>query len=493
MSDELIGCDAIGLSELLKKGEVTPGELLEITIQRIEKVNPRINAVVHKIYDQARAAAATWTLNIKAGDASASGFCGVPFLLKDLIAECSGTPFNEGSRAVGGYISKLDSELVRRHKAGGLIIVGKANAAEFGVLPTTETEFHGATLNPWNPGLTPGGSSGGSAAAVAAGVVPMAHGNDGGGSLRIPASCCGVFALKPTRGRNPLGPLFGDIGGGIVYEHAVTRSVRDSAALLDITSGPDLGDPYWAPEKKRPYLEEVARDPGRLKIGFLSSVPGGWNDETDLDPDCKNAVNEAARLCESLGHTVEEVSADKLSYPEVPRKFIVIFSCFVGHIVAYWERELGKKIKQEELEPVTWDIYRKSSQTTGADYLVAVEELQRFARKIAVWYHTGGYDLLLSPTMRIAPTRLGAFKASAEDPMRSIRVALSFVAFTRTQNITGQPAMSVPLYWNKNGIPIGVQFAGRFGEEGQLFRLAAQLEQARPWADRIPPIHCSSV
>jgi amidase len=273
----------------------------------------------------------------------------------------------------------------------------------------------------------------------------------------------------------------------------VTRTVRDSAALLDITSGPDLGDPYYAPSNKRPFLEEIGRDPGRLKIGFLAGVPGGWNKETDLHPDCKTAVNDAARLCESLGHIVEEVSADALSYPDVPQTFVLIFTCFVGHIIAYWERELQKKIKQEELESGTWGLYPESLKTTGADYLVAVEALQRFARKIANWYHTGDFDMLLSPTMRIPPTRLDAFKSSPEDPMSAIRVALSFVAFTRTQNITGQPAMSVPLYWNEDSIPIGVQFGGRFGEEGKSFRLAAQLEQARPWADKIPPIHCSKV
>jgi amidase len=220
-------------------------------------------------------------------------FSGVPFLLKDLVAEFKGAPFHEGSRAVKGYVSKIDSELVRRQKAGGLIIVGKTNTPEFGALPTTEPILYGPTHNPWDPSLTPGGSSGGSAAAVAAGIVPMAHGNDGGGSIRIPASCCGLFGLKPTRGRNPLGPLFGDIGSGIVHEHAVTRTVRDSAALLDVTSGPDLGDPYYAPPKERPFLEEVGRNPGRLKIGFLTRIPDGWSDRTQLHPDCESAVKDA--------------------------------------------------------------------------------------------------------------------------------------------------------------------------------------------------------
>lgn len=491
MLDELIGYDAIAMGELIQKGEMSPIELIDITILRIENINPKLNAVVYKMYDQARDTAKNFPSEFKAGKAADAVFYGVPFLLKDLLAECKGTPFSEGSNAVIGYVSKLDSEIVKRHKAGGLIILGKTNTPEFGILPTTEPAKHGPTVNPWNPTLTPGGSSGGSAAAVAAGIVPMAHGNDAGGSIRIPASCCGLFGLKPTRGRNPLGPLFGDIGGGMAHEHALTTTVRDSAALLDVTSGPDLGDPYCAPPTKRPFLKEVKRDPGRLKIGLLARVPEGWNEETDLHPDCETAVNDAARLCERLGHIIEKVDPAQLSHPDLPETFVSIFICFVGQIIAYWERELRKKIKQDELEPVTWELYQESLITTGAKYLIAVEELQRFSRKIANWYHKGNYDILLSPTMRIPPTKLGAFESSPKDPKKWIRKALSFVAFTRTQNITGQPAMSVPLYWNDANVPIGVQFAARFGDEATLFRLASQLEKARPWGEKIPLIHCS--
>jgi amidase len=261
---------------------------------------------------------------------------------------------------------------------------------------------------------------------------------------------------------------------------------------LDVTSGPDLGDPYYAPPIERPFLEEIRRDTGRLKIGFLTSVPEGWNEETALHPDCKAAVRDAAQLCEDLGHYVEEVAAAQLSHSNLPQTFVLIFSCFVEHIVAYWERELGKKIQQDELEPPTWNLYQESLKTTGGAYLVAKEELQRFSRKIGNWYHRGNYDLLLSPTMRIPPTKIGSLQPSPDDPMKWIRIALSFVAFTRTQNITGEPAMSIPLYWNEDNIPIGVQFAGRFGDEATLFRLAAQLEQARPWADKKPPIHCTN-
>ena len=492
MKDELIGYDGIGLSELIQKGELTVLELVDLTIQRIEKVNPRLNAVVHKMYDEARRIARENYSPKAVNRDSKSPFRGIPFLLKDLIAECKGAPFNEGSRAVKGYVSKIDSELVLRYKAGGLIMIGKTNTPEFGLLPTTEPALFGPTVNPWDPSLTPGGSSGGSAAAVAAGVVPMAHGNDGGGSIRIPSSCCGIFGLKPSRGRNPLGPLFGDIASGIAYEHALTRSVRDSAALLDVTSGPDLGDPYYCKPKERPFLQEVGRNPGRLKIGLLTSVPEGYGIEGRMHPDCEAAVKDAARLCEGLGHTVEEVSPSMLGHTDIWLTFRKIFSSFAGHAVKYWEKELGKKIGQEDLEPLTWTVYQAGLQLTGADYLVSVEEFQRFGRKIARCFDEGSYDLLLSPTLNTPPVKLGQFKPYPEDPKKFLRLANAFAGFTRIYNLGGQPAMSVPLNWNAENLPIGVQFGARFGEEGTLFRLAAQLEQARPWANRKPVIHCGS-
>jgi len=491
MSDDLYSYDGITLGDLIRRGEIEASELLELVITRIEKINPKINAVIYKLYDQARADAKSLSHHRSVERSNIDVFKGVPFLLKDLIAESKGTPISEGSEAIDGYISRIDTELVKRMKNAGMIIAGKTNAAEFGLLPASETIFHGSTVNPWNSNLTSGGSSGGSAAAVAAGIVPMAHGNDGGGSIRIPASCCGLFGLKPTRGRNPIGPLFGDIGSGILHEHAVTRTVRDSAALLDITSGPDIGDPYCAPDKNRPFADEVGENVGSLKIGFLTKVPDGWNETTEIHPDCIEAVKDAAVLCDSVGHHVEEIDADILGFPDVPQNFGVVFACFTGHVIDYWDRELGRKIQQSELEPITWKMYQDSLKVTGANYLVAVEELQRFSRKVAHWYHDNQYDILLTPTMRIPPTKLGDFELNKEDPTKWIRAALSFVVFTRTQNITGQPAMSVPLYWNGGNVPIGVQFAGRFGDEATLFRLAAQLEQARPWADRVPPIHVS--
>ena len=349
-----------------------------MTIRRIEDLNPKLNAVIHKLYDQARRIASAGDSRLNQSAPPNAIFYGVPFLLKDLIAEYEGVPFNEGSHAVKGYISKVDSELVRRQKAAGLIVVGKTNTPEFGLIATTAPALYGPTHNPWDVSTTTGGSSGGSAAAVAAGIVPMAHGNDGGGSIRIPASCCGLFGLKPTRGRNPFGPLFGDLASGIVHEHAVTRTVRDSAALLDATSGPALGDPYWAPPKERPFLEEVGREPGHLKIGFLTGVPGGWHTESKVHPDCMSAAKDTALLCESLGHTVEEIAPEDLSHSTLSKSFGIVFTCFTGHVVAYWEKELGKTITQDELEPLTWVGYQAGLKRSGADYLGAVEDFQRF-------------------------------------------------------------------------------------------------------------------
>ena len=491
MKVELIEYDAIGLGEMVREREIQPSELVEMTIERIERINPQINAVIHKMYDEARKTAEKWDKEISSGKKIDAIFSGVPFLLKDLIVEYKGAPFNEGSLFVKDHISKIDTEMVLRQKAAGLIIIGKTNTCEFGATITTEPILHGPTSNPWNLDLMPGGSSGGSAAAVAAGIVPMAYGNDGGGSIRIPASCCGVFGLKPTRARNQLGPLFGDIGSGLVHEHAITRTVRDSAALLDATSGPSIGDPYYAPPKKRSFLEELGQEVGHLKIGVLTSIPVGWGFKTKLHPDCENAVKDAAQLCESLGHKVEEINPNDLSYPNLSTIFGKLFSSLIGHIIAYWEKELGKKITKDQIEPITWMIYHSSLNNTGANYLSAVEECQKFSRKVAQWFHRGEYDLILSPTLNSPPIKLGSLSAS--NLGRTMRINNSFSTLTYVYNMTGQPAMSVPLYWNNDNLPIGVQFAAPFGDEATLFRLAAQLEQERPWIDKKPPIHCSVI
>ncbi len=490
MKVELIEYDAIGLGEMVREREIKPSELVEITIERIERVNPQINAVIHKMYDEARKTAETWDKEISAGKKVDALFSGVPFLLKDICAEYKGAPYYAGAKILEGNISELDSELVKRQKAAGLIVVGKTNTPEFGILPTTEPVLFGPTRNPWDLNIIAGGSSGGSAAAVAAGIIPMAHGNDGGGSIRIPASCCGIFGLKPTRARNPLGPRYGDIGGGVVAEHALTRTVRDSAALLDATSGPDLGDPYYAPHKKRPYLEEIRQEVGRLKIGYLTSVPKGWSFETKIHPDCEKAVKKGAQLCESLGHNVVEINPEELSHANLFRTFGIVFTSVSVSALTAIEKELGSKITEDQVEPLTWLIYKMAATRTASDYLLALGECQLFSRKIAQWFHKDGYDLFLTPTLTIPPVKIGSF--TAEKVGKSLQIMGQMAAFTSVFNSTGQPAMSIPLYWNADNLPIGLQFAGRFGDEATLFRLAAQLEQERPWIDRKPPIYCST-
>jgi len=487
---ELIEYDALGLAEMIRDGEIKSSEVVEMTIERIERINPKINAIIHKMYDEAREKAQNWDKEISSGKKSDAIFGGVPFLLKDIMAEYGSAPLSEGSAAIHGYIAPLDTELVKRHKAAGLITVGKTNTPEFGFLPTTEPELFGPTLNPWNQDIIPGGSSGGSAVAVATGIVPLAHGNDAGGSIRIPASCCGIFGLKPTRARNPLGPYFGDFASGIIVEHALSRTVRDSAALLDATSGPDIGDPYYAPPKKRPYLEEVEEDVGRLKIGFLTSIPSGWSFESKIHPECEKAVRDAALLCESLGHEVEEINAEELSYDNLFMHFGIIFSSLAGQAISHWEKVLNKKITQEDLEPMSWLFVQNAATRSGADYLIAVTHCHSFSRKIAQWFHKGGYDLLLNTTLTTPPIKTGSFKATnLAKAGKNILLMSKLVAFTFAYNASGQPAMSVPLYWTADNIPIGIQFAAPFGDEATLFRLAAQLEQERPWIDIKPPIY----
>ncbi|MFX1363709.1 MAG: amidase [Promethearchaeota archaeon] len=492
METKLVEYDALGLAKMIRDGEIKSSELVEITIERIEKINPKINAVIHKMYNTARKKAKKWDNDISSGKKTDVIFGGVPFLLKDLIAEYGNAPLSEGSAVVHGYIAPLDTELVKRHKTAGLITVGKTNTPEFGCLPTTEPKLFGPTLNPWDPNIIPGGSSGGSAVAVATGIVPIAHGNDGGGSIRIPASCCGVFGLKPTRARNPLGPYLGDYANGIAVDHALSRTVRDSAALLDATSGPDIGDPYYAPPKKRAFLEEVEEDVGRLKIGYLTSIPSGWSFKTKVHPECEKAIRDTAQLCETLGHNVEEVNSEELSYENLFLHFGIIFSSSTGQIIRYWERKLNKKITQNELEPLTWLIYQMAATQTGTDYLIAVEHCQRFSRKLAYWFHKGNFDLLLNTSLTIPPIKSGSFSSvNLSKAGKIIQLLTKLNAFATIYNISGQPAMSVPLYWTADNIPIGIQFAAPFGDEATLFRLAAQLEQDRPWIDKKPPIYCN--
>jgi amidase len=471
--DDLAFLDATAQAELVRRKEVSAVELVEAAIARIERLNPSLNAVIAPMYEQARTAAA--------GSLPGGPFTGVPFLLKDLQAAYAGVALTSGSSFLRDFVPAHDSELVVRLKRAGLVIVGKTNTPEFGILPTTEPRLFGPSRNPWDTNRTTGGSSGGSAAAVAAGMVPMAHANDGGGSIRIPASCCGLFGLKPTRARNPLGPNFGDVFSGLVAEHAVTRSVRDSAALLDATSGPDLGDPYWAPPPARPFLQEVGADPGRLRIAFTAAAPTG----VPVHADCVSAVREAAALCAELGHEVEEATP-VIDGEMLRQAFMTMWAAGNAAILDGAALALRRVLAPEHFEPLTWALAEMGRRRNGADYLLALNWLQRVARDVARFFTS--YDVWLTPTLGEPPVPLGTFDAAPDNPMQGMMRAATFVPFTPICNATGQPAMSVPLFWNAEGLPVGAHFVGRFGDEATLFRLAAQLETARPWANRRPPV-----
>ncbi len=465
--DDFAWMDATAQAELVRKKEVKPIELVEAAIARIEKLNPTLNAVVTPMFEIARIAA---TETLPDGP-----FTGVPYLLKDLLGAYSGVRMTLGSKFLKDFVQDHDSELVVRLKRAGLVIVGRTNTPEFGLLPTTEPLLFGPCRNPWNAEHTPGGSSGGSAAAVAAGMVPMAHGNDGGGSIRIPASCCGLFGLKPTRGRNPLGPDFGDLMSGLVAEHALTRSVRDSAALLDATAGPDVGDPYWAPPPARPYFQEMSADPGRLKIAFSIRTAA----DVAVHADCVQAVEETARLCAELGHEVEE-AALPLNAEILTHAFVVMWTAGMASTL----KMLGAT--REQVEPLSWALKEMSDQFSAADYILAVQTLQGAGREVARFFEN--YDVVLTPTLAEPPLPLGSFDALPDNPLHGFTRSALFACFTPVCNMTGQPAMSVPLFWNADNLPVGSHFIGRFGDEATLFRLAAQLEEARPWAGRRPPL-----
>lgn len=486
--------DGLGLAALVRTKHVTPAELVEEAISRIEKVNPQLNAVIYKMYDLARQAAE--------GDLPDGPFKGVPFLLNDLAVAYAGVPLRSGSRFHRDFVPDHDCEMVRRFKAAGLIVVGRTNTPEYGLVPVTEPELYGPSNNPWDLTRTTGGSSGGSAAAVAAYMVPLAHGNDGGGALRIPASCCGVFGFKPTRGRNPIGPDLAEGWQGMVCDHVLTRSVRDSAAMLDATAGPDVGAPYYAAPPARPFLSEANADPGKLRIAFtarplLSAV---------IHEDCIKGVEATAKLCQDLGHEVVEAA------PQIDGEAFAgaFFTMVCGETRAEIEEAevlMGRQATARDFEPATWVAGLLGRQITAAEFSRAVRLLMRSGRQVGQFFEE--YDVLLTPTLAMPPMVTGTLQPKGA-VMRAMKVLgmlnagdlikavadvdalagqiFEIMSYTPLFNATGQPAMSVPLYWNAEGLPIGMHFAGRYGDEATLFRLAGQLEQARPWLDRPPPI-----
>jgi|WetSurMetagenome_2_1015567.scaffolds.fasta_scaffold87722_2 amidase len=482
--------DATGLAELVRRREVSPATLLEAAIERIEARNPRVNAVVRPMFAEARRTASEPLPD--------GPFTGVPFLLKDLMAAYAGVPLTSACRFLAGFVPAYDSEMVVRHKRAGLVVAGKTNTPELGIMGFTEPRLFGPCRNPWNTDHTTGGSSGGAAAAVASGMVPMAHGGDGGGSIRIPASCCGLFGLKPTRGRNPLGPVYGESWCGLVQEHAITRSVRDSAALLDATCGPDLGAPYFAAPPARPFLAEVGADPGRLRIAWSAQPLFG---ET-THPDCRAAVADAAAVCASLGHHVEEARPE-FGKAALRRAYLAVVAVNTARGIEHAGEVMRRQPTAADFEPETWFLATIGRRMSAPRYQAAIELLHLSSRKVAAFFT--GFDVFLTPTLAHPPLRIGALALKPADagailalraaPLkRLLDLALEKMAgqaFEATSNTmlfnqTGQPAMSVPLYWSAAGLPIGTQFVARYGDEATLLRLAAQLEQARPWLDRRP-------
>lgn len=460
--DELRRLDAIAQAELVRAGQVTPGELVAAAQARIDELNPALNAVVTAIEPRAAQADAPFT--------------GVPFLVKDLMIEVAGTPLTEGSRWLAGNVSRHDQELALRYRRAGLVMLGKTNTCEFGLSPTVESALFGPTRNPWDPSRSTGGSSGGSAAAVASGMVPMAHGNDLGGSIRYPAAWCGLFGLKPTRGRVPSGPEYGDLVSGMVAEHALTRSVRDSAALLDAVSGPAPGDPYWVPPPRRSFLAEVGAPPGRLRIA-LTTQPRG---DQHVDPAWAAAVKDAAVLLEGLGHVVEEAVPDGLLDPEYEQGMAAVYPAAARWVYQYWCRRIGRPPADGEIEPQTRAYFEHGARISGADYLTGVELLQRVSRKVARWFER--YDVWLTPTLGAGPPPLGELVGTESDPLRGSRNAGKYLMFDgELANVTGNPAASIPFGVDAAGLPIGIHVLGRYADEATLVRLAAQIEAARPW------------
>jgi Asp-tRNA(Asn)/Glu-tRNA(Gln) amidotransferase A subunit family amidase len=465
--------DAIGLAELIQSKQITPQELLNDVISFTESINPKINAINNKMYDEAEN-------TIKKGIPTGP-FYGVPFLLKDLGALYAGTVTSNGSRFYQHFVPDHDSEVVKRYRQTGLVIFGKTNVPELGLAFTTEPFLFGPTKNPWQLDRTAGGSSGGTAAAVAARLIPVAHASDGGGSIRVPASCCGVFGIKPTRARVPMGPDFGEGWAGLASTNVISVSVRDSAALLDATQGPELGDPYYAPPITRPFLEEIKNHPGKLKIAYSAD----FIQSISVHDDCRQAMLNAVKLCESLGHELEE------AYPQFDQLLMalamrVITSASAKMIISLREKMSGKRATEEDLEPITWKFAQIGKKYGANDYANAVFILHLQTRVIARFFSK--YDVLLTPTLAQPPIKLGTFTPYQNDFDDYFRQQFLFSPFTGFWNQTGQPAMSVPLFWNSEQLPIGVQFVGRFGDEATLFRLAAQLEQASPWKDKIPKV-----
>jgi amidase len=474
IAEELAGLDALAQADLVRRGELTALELVEAAISRIDRLNPIVNAVITRLDDAARAAVAA--ARPKAG----APLAGVPFLLKDLGSPLGGVRQTGGSRALLDAVAAADGELVRRYKRAGLVIVGKTSTPEFGNHSTTEPVAFGPTRNPWAVDRTAGGSSGGSAAAVASGMVPAAHGGDGAGSIRIPASCCGLVGLKPTRGRVPRAPGH-ELGASLSVEHVITRSVRDTAAFLDATAGAAAGDAFIVPAPARAFLSEVGADPGRLRIGWTAKPPV----EALVDPACVAAARSAAELLASLGHHVEE-AAPVFDGGVLLDAMGQVWAASNTASAAAAEARIGRPLGADELEITTWELVEVGRRLSALDLLHAYDALAAASRSIAPFF--ARYDAWLTPTLAKPPLPLGILNASYGGGLAWWRFDLTFNPWNPVANVTGQPAISLPLASSPDGLPVGVLLTGRLGDEANLLRLAGQLEAVRPWSDRRPPV-----
>lgn len=481
MSDELAHLDATAQADLIRRGALTPLELVDAAIARLERLNPRLNAVILPALEAARARAADPHL-------TAGRFRGVPFLMKDLGGAEAGRPYCGGMRALqkAGWTERTNAYLTDKFLAAGLVIVGRTNTPELGLLPTTEPEAFGATRNPWNPAHSAGGSSGGSAAAVAAGIVPAAHASDGGGSIRIPAAMCGLVGLKPTRGRNSFGPGLGERWNGFSAEFAVTRSVRDAAALLDVTNGPMPGDPYSAAPPALPYETTTGAAPPALHIGVMRVPPRDRS--LELHADCIAAVDRAARALADRGHRLEEAHPEALDDAAALVHFVNIVAANVARILEVTADRIGHAVGPGDVEPLTWAVGERGRGLTASELLASLEYVHGFGRRMAAWWQ-GGFDLLLCPTTAAPAPPLGFVTSTAEEPFRGFLRAAPYGVFTSAFNLSGQPAISLPLHSTADGLPVGIQLAAAYGREDLLLQVAAQLEQSLPWHDRRPPLH----
>ncbi|MGA2529189.1 MAG: amidase [Acidimicrobiales bacterium] len=473
--DELAWMDAHDQAELVRSGELSAAELVEAAIGRIDKLNPVLNAVIHPRFDKARREAARLVPD--------GPFCGVPLVLKDLACQSVGDPYHCGTRFLkdAGWHADHDTGFVKRFRDAGFVIVGRTNVPEFGLTITTEPVAYGPTRNPWNTGISTGGSSGGSAAAVAAGMVPVAHGNDGGGSIRIPASECGLVGLKPTRARVSQAPDMGEAWMGSTVQGVLTRTVRDTAAILDCIAGDEPGDPYPAPPLPRCLALEVGADPGRLRVGFLDHpLLGGL----PSDPDGRQAVSLAVAMLAELGHSVEESHPRALEEEALQVHFLNVVAAGTARDLAAWEERLGRKIADDEVETINSGFAAAGRALGAADYLGSMEWLHGYSRRVSSFWADDGFDVLVTPVLNGAPPPIGWLG----DPTEGLFRTIGMLQYTAQFNVTGQPAVSLPLHWTSDGLPVGVQFVAGYGREDLLVRLASQIESAAPWCDRRPEL-----